>query len=78
MFIAPVVAGLFKIHKREFAGYKTLFYPLTPLFFLIVTALVLLMIAMRNRVQALTGAAVVLLGVPVYYLFFKTNPKSQI
>ncbi len=33
LFIALVVAGIFKIHKREFGGYKTIFYPLTPLFF---------------------------------------------
>lgn len=78
LFIAMVVAGLFKIHKQEFSGYKTIFYPFTPLFFLTVTTLVLLMIAMRNPFQSFLGAAVVLLGIPVYYLFFKTNPKSKI
>lgn len=78
LFIWLVVAGLFKIHAKEFGGYKTIFYPLTPLFFLILTALVLAMIAMRNPVQSFSGAAVVLLGIPVYYLFFKTNPKSKI
>jgi APA family basic amino acid/polyamine antiporter len=78
LFIALVVAGLFKIHKTEFDGYKTIFYPLTPLFFLAITALVLLMIAMRNPLQSFLGTAVVLLGIPVYYLFFKANPKSEI
>ena len=78
LFIALVVAGIFKIHKREFAGYKTILYPFTPLFFLTVTAVVLLMIAMRNPLQSFLGAAVVLLGIPVYYLVFKTNPKSEI
>jgi len=78
LFIALVVAGIFKIHKREFSGYKTIFYPITPLFFLAITALVLLLIAMRNPLQSFFGATVVLLGIPVYYLFFKTNPKSEI
>lgn len=78
LFIALVVAGIFKIHKRGFDGYKTICYPVTPLFFLVITALVLLLIAMRNPVQSLAGAAVVLLGVPVYYWLFKTNPKSEI
>ena len=78
LFIALVVAGIFKIHKREFGGYKTIFYPLTPLFFLAITALVLLMIVMRNPLQSFLGAAVVLLGIPVYYLLFRTNPKSKI
>ncbi len=71
LFIALVVAGIFKIHKREFDGYKTILYPFTPLFFLTVTTLVLLLIAMRNPFQSFLGAAVVLTGIPVYYLFFK-------
>jgi len=78
LFIVLVAAGLFKIHKREFSGYKTIFYPFTPLFFLTITVLVLLMIAMRNPHQSFFGASVVLLGIPVYYLFFRTNPKSTI
>jgi len=78
LFIALVVAGIFKIHGKEFGGYKTIFYPLTPIFFLLVTAVVLLMIAMKNPKQSFLGAAVVLLGVPIYYLFFRTNPKSKI
>ena len=78
LFIALVVAGLFKIHNREFGSYKTIFYPLTPIFFLLITTIVLLMIAMRNPLQSFLGAAVVLLGIPVYYLFFKTNLQSEI
>jgi APA family basic amino acid/polyamine antiporter len=77
LFIAVVVAGLFKIHKREFGGYKTIFYPLTPLFFLTVTALILLMIAMRNPFQTFLGVAVVLLGIPFYYLFFQNDSKFK-
>jgi APA family basic amino acid/polyamine antiporter len=77
VFIALTVAGIFKIHKREFSGYKTFLYPLTPVFFLAVTALVLLMIAMRNPFQSFLGVAVVLLGLPVYYLILgsKRNIK---
>jgi APA family basic amino acid/polyamine antiporter len=76
LFIALVVAGLFKIRKRASAGgYKTILFPFTPLFFLSITALVLLMIAMRNPFQSFLGAAVVLLGIPVYYLVFSKNKK---
>lgn len=67
-FIALTVAGIFKIHKSEFSGYKTFLYPLTPIFFLVITAVVLLLIAMKNPVQSFLGVAVVLLGLPVYYL----------
>lgn len=76
LFIGLVVAGLFKIHGKEFGGYKTIFYPVTPLFFLTVTTLVLLMIAIRNPFQSFLGAAVVSFGIPVYYLFFQN--KSEI
>jgi APA family basic amino acid/polyamine antiporter len=72
-FIALTVAGLFKIHKREFGGYKTSLYPLTPVFFLATTSIVLLMIAMRNPFQSFLGTAVVLLGIPVYHFFFRKN-----
>ena len=77
LFIALVVAGIFKVHKLEFGGYKTIFYPFAPLFFLTITTLVLLMIALKNPLQSLSGAAVVLLGIPVYYLLFKTNPNPE-
>lgn len=77
LFIALTVAGIFKIHKRDFAGYKTFLYPLTPVFFLLITGLVLLMIAMRNPVQSFTGVGVVFLGLPVYYLYFNVKRKNN-
>jgi basic amino acid/polyamine antiporter, APA family len=67
-FIALTVAGIFKIHKTEFSGYKTTFYPFTPIFFLAITAIVLLLIAMQNPFQSFLGVAVVLCGLPVYHL----------
>jgi basic amino acid/polyamine antiporter, APA family len=74
-FLALTVAGLFKIRKREFDGYKTILFPITPIFFLTITAIVLLLIAMRNGFQTILGIAVVLLGIPVYYLIFSKNHK---
>lgn len=70
LFIALCVGGLFVIRRREFDGYKTPFYPLPPLVFIILTAIILLLIAMRNPFQTVLGIAVVLLGLPVYYLIF--------
>ncbi len=74
-FIALTVAGIFKIHKSEFSGYKTFLYPLTPIFFLAITAIVLLMIAMKNPFQSFLGVAVVLLGLPVYYFILGKNTR---
>jgi APA family basic amino acid/polyamine antiporter len=72
-FIALTVAGLFRIHKKEFSGYKTFLYPLTPIFFLLVTAVVLMMIAMKNPKESFLGVAVVLLGLPVYHFVLRRN-----
>lgn len=76
LFIAITVAGVFKIHKREFDGYKTALYPFTPIFFLLVTSIVLFFIAMRNPLQTILGAAVVLLGIPIYYFVFRESESS--
>lgn len=74
LFVALTVVGLFRIRKRPFSGYRTPIFPLTPLFFLAITAVVLFFIAMKNPKQTVVGAAVVLLGVPVYYLIFRSKP----
>lgn len=72
LFIAMTVAGLFSIRSRsKHAGYKTPLFPLTPIFFLLVTAIVLVLIASQNLLQTALGAAVVSLGLPVYWLLFK-------
>lgn len=71
LVIAIIVAGLFKIHKVPFDGYKTLLYPFTPIFFLVITSIILLLIALKNPVQSFLGVGVVLLGIPVYHLIFK-------
>jgi APA family basic amino acid/polyamine antiporter len=70
VFIALTVAGLFRIRRRPFEGYKTPLFPFTPIAFLSITAMVLLLIAMGNPLQSLIGVVVVLLGLPVYYYFF--------
>ncbi len=70
LFIAMSVAGVFRLHRREHDGYKTWGYPLTPIFFLVVTTIVLMLIAAQNPLQTALGVAVTLLGLPFYYLFF--------
>ncbi|MBS1795788.1 MAG: amino acid permease [Acidobacteria bacterium] len=67
-FIALTAAGIFRLRKTAGNGYRTPFYPATPLFFLVVTGFVLLMIALRDPVASFCGVAVVLAGLPVYYL----------
>jgi len=71
LFIAITVAGVFVLRRGEFDGYKTPLYPLTPIAFLVITAIVLFFIGMRDPTRTLLGIAVVLLGLPVYYLIFR-------
>jgi APA family basic amino acid/polyamine antiporter len=71
VFIALSVAGLFWIHKQTFDGYKVPLFPLLPIFFLSLTTIVLFFIAIERPLNALIGMAVVLVGVPVYYLLFR-------
>jgi APA family basic amino acid/polyamine antiporter len=72
------VAGLFVIRGRPFEGYKTPLFPFTPIVFLAITAVVLLLIALRNPFQTVLGVLVVLLGLPVYYYFFKSKGDLKI
>ena len=71
VFIAMTVAGLFVIRRDEYAGYRTPLYPVTPIVFLSITAIVLFFIGMRDPTRTLLGIAVVLLGLPVYYFVFQ-------
>lgn len=77
LFIALAVAGLFRVHGRDFDGYKTPFFPFTPLFFLAITGVVLLMIAMKNPFQSFLGVVVVAAGVPVYYFLLRNKEVSD-
>ncbi|MFN2532529.1 MAG: amino acid permease, partial [Pyrinomonadaceae bacterium] len=68
-------AGLFVLRRRDVNGahYMTPGYPATPLIFLALIALLLFLIGAHNPLQAATGLAVVLLGLPVYLLFFRAR-----
>ncbi|MCU1266937.1 MAG: steT 4 [Acidobacteria bacterium] len=79
IFIALTVAALFVL-RRKAAGaipYRTPGYPLTPIVFLVLIALLLFLLASNNLRQSLLGVAVVLLGVPVYYLLFRDQAAQQ-
>jgi len=52
-------------------GYSTPGYPVTPIVFLILLAVMLFLLAAGQPKQSFLGVGVVLLGVPVYYLLFR-------
>lgn len=71
-FIGLTVAGLFVLRRREGppAGFRVPFYPLTPLTFLALVVILLVMLAAQNPREAALGVAVMLLGLPVYRLLY--------
>jgi APA family basic amino acid/polyamine antiporter len=81
IFIALTVAALFTMRRTAgvHSGYRTPGYPVTPVLFLLLIALLLFLLGGRNPLQALLGVGVVALGLPVYYLLFrgKSQPTIQ-
>jgi APA family basic amino acid/polyamine antiporter len=73
LFLGLTVAALFVVRRRDSstARYRTPGYPLTPVFFLVLVALLLFMLAANSPLQALLGAGIVMLGLPVYALLFR-------
>ncbi len=78
LFVGLTVAGLFRIRRRApAAAYRTWGYPVTPVVFLVLVAVVLFLVAARNRLQAALGVGIVAIGVPVYYLLFRRRPSPN-
>jgi APA family basic amino acid/polyamine antiporter len=72
-FIALTVAGLFRLRGRsdQSPAYLTPGFPLTPVVFLVLVTVLLILLAGNNPRQALLGSLVTLAGLPVYFLFFR-------
>jgi APA family basic amino acid/polyamine antiporter len=72
LFITLTVAGLFVMRRRQpDAPYLTPLYPFTPAVYILLSAALLVLLAMGSPRQALLGVLVVALGLPVYYLLFR-------
>ena len=78
IFIALTVAALFVLRRRapDAVRYNTPGYPVTPIVFLLLIALLLFLLGGHNPKQALLGVGVVALGLPVYYLLFRRRRIS--
>jgi APA family basic amino acid/polyamine antiporter len=79
IFIALTVAAVLVLRRRSvnMSGYLTPGYPATPVIFLVLIALLLVLLGSHNPREALLGAGVVALGLPVYHLFFRSPPVPQ-
>ena len=78
LFVGLTVAGLFRLRRRNpTASYLTWGYPLTPILFLALVALLLFLIGAHNPLQAALGIGIVALGAPVYVLVFRRRLTLQ-
>ena len=73
LFVGLTVAALFVLRRREVgdAVYRTPGYPVTPVIFLVLVAVLLVLLAGHNPLQAALGVGIVGLGAPVYFVAFR-------
>jgi len=69
-----VTASIFLFRRRQPHAerpYRAWGYPVVPVLFLLVTAFLLVNTLLTTPTQALVGLALIALGLPVYYFFFR-------
>jgi APA family basic amino acid/polyamine antiporter len=73
LFIAITVVGIYVIRRRQTGvpPYQMPGYPVTPVIFLVLVTVLLVLLMGHSPAQALSGVGVVVLGIPVYYLAFR-------
>ena len=72
IFFGLTVAGLFVLRPRmsgDADGYRTPGYPWLPAFFVLVSVIVVISTIRADPVRQAVGAGLLLLGIPVYYVF---------
>jgi APA family basic amino acid/polyamine antiporter len=72
-FLGLTVAALFVLRRRDgvSAAYSVPGYPVTPIIFLTLVAVMLLLLVGNSPLQAALGTGIVALGVPLYFALFR-------
>ena len=75
LFVALSVAALFKFRRDDSSGVRFLTpgYPITPIVFLVMMAVMLFLLGSDSPKQAFLGTAVTALGFPVYQFLFRSK-----
>jgi hypothetical protein len=73
-FLLLTVAGLYRLPRPAPGGYRVPGWPVTPLAFAAMLAVMLALLAAGSPRQAALGTAVVLAGIPVYHLLVARRP----
>jgi APA family basic amino acid/polyamine antiporter len=79
IFLGLTVAAVYVLRRRGGAApaFLTPGYPFTPLVFLLLVGLLLVLLGGREPGLALRGVAVVLAGLPAYFLFFRRGELTS-
>jgi basic amino acid/polyamine antiporter, APA family len=79
LFIGLTAAAIFVLRRKDeaSASFMTPLYPVTPIIFLLLITMMLVLLAGNNTLQALMGVAVVALGLPFYYLVFRRRRGAK-
>ena len=79
LFAGVAVAALFVLRCRQPSGarsFRAWGYPVAPALFVLASFIMVGNEILRNPESSLVGLSVILAGVPVYYLFFKTSRNA--
>lgn len=71
VFLALTVSGVFVLRRGERDAIHVPGYPLTPMLFLSLVAVLLVLLAGHDPLQAALGVGIVALGAPVYFVAFR-------
>jgi APA family basic amino acid/polyamine antiporter len=80
LFYALTTIGLFRLRQTRPDAerpYRAVGYPVLPALYIILASAIaiLLLIADQTRAQAISGLVIVLIGVPVYYVWRKVESR---
>lgn len=75
VFVALTVLGIFVLRRRQPGAteYSLPGYPVTPIVFLLLLLVMLVLLGSGQPKQSFMGVGIVVLGVPVYYLLFRSR-----
>jgi APA family basic amino acid/polyamine antiporter len=77
VFLALTVAGLYRLPRPEPGAYRVPGWPVTPLVFLAMLAVMLVLLALGSPRQTALGVAVVVAGIPVYHLLVSRPNRAK-
>jgi APA family basic amino acid/polyamine antiporter len=76
LFPILAVIGVFKLRKRRLAAGKVFGYPVTPIFFISTSVLMLVFSFLERPHESLIAILTLLLGIPLYFLVFRKKQNK--